>query len=127
VKRPRNPKDKKIRSYERDCRNTVAESGSSARKAIAKRKAGASQAFRKAVKDRIAVTLKAADDAETFDLAIPRAGRRSFRKFPDSPLASVIRMKLNWKPRRGMSSIADDSENLRTAQRRVSRRRAPWA
>lgn len=122
MSRIRDPREKKLRSYERDCRNIHAESGSAARKAIAKRKAGASQALRKAVRDELASNIKRPEDAEEFDLSVQRKGRKSFRKRPDSALAQAIYSKIRLRPRLGLSSVASDSDNLQYALHRLYKR-----
>jgi hypothetical protein len=122
MSRIRNPKDKKIRSYESDCRNIVAESGSSARKGIAKHKACASQALRKAVHDQLVTAGRGVESLEEFQVTVDRVGRKSFRKFPDSPLAESIQRKID-NPKRFQSTIAAESRNLAKAQGALAKKR----
>ena len=124
MSRIRNPQAKKLRSYQSDCRNIVAESGSAARKSIAKRKASASQALRKAVHDQLATAVQCVETIDEFDLKVERAGRKSFRKFPDAPLADAIQRKVEL-PERFKSSIASESANLAKAQVRLTKKRGP--
>ena len=90
VKRSFTPQKKKVLSYAKDGRNTVAESRSRANKAITKRKAKASRALRRA-ESVVSADARRDPDADVF---VARARRKSWRKVPDAPLAEFVAARL---------------------------------
>lgn len=125
AKRTRTPQEKKVLRYEKDRRNSVAESRSIAHRAIAKRKAGANQALRRDVHQTLSAGLRKADSPEEFDAHVPRTGRKSWRKSADQPLADHIQARIDGRPTRGMSSVASESSLLAAAKRNIRKKRGP--
>ena len=122
-KRARSPQEKKALSYVKDRRNVYAEMRSIAHRAISKRKAMANQAFRTATKQAVGKELRGRATMEDVDPFVARTGARSWRKSSDAPLATYLEMKLESRPRRGMSSKAKRSPPLTAARRKVRERR----
>lgn len=125
AKRKRSPQEKKVLSYTKDRRNMVAEMRSIAHRAISKRKVMANQALRTATRKAVAKQVRAAPDAESIDVFVPRTGARSWRKSPDVPLATYLEFKIESRPRRGKSSRAKQSPLLDKAQK-TARRKRGW-
>lgn len=119
MSRSRTPQDKKVLSYARDGRNTFAESTVASRKSIAKRKAKAHRALRRAERIAIAAT-GPLDEADPF---VARTGRKSWRKIPDAPLAEYVRRKLGRRKTRGMNQTAKSSPLLKKGQAIAAKRR----
>jgi hypothetical protein len=112
VKRSLSPQQKKLLSYAKDGRNTFAEAGSKSRKGIAKHKAFANRALRRA--ERAAMANAASRDADAF---IARTGRRSWRKIPDAPLAEYVGRKLRRREATSMNKRAKASNLLKRARK----------
>ena len=110
----RSPQEKKALSYARDGRNTFAESRSKGRAAVAKRKAGASRALRRA---ETVATTRLAGSPEEADLTVTRTGRRSWRKIPDAPLAEYVDRTLIRRAGNRMNTAAKSSPLLKTARK----------
>jgi hypothetical protein len=94
-----------------------------AHRAISKRKAMANQALRTATKQAVGKELRSRPTMEEVDPFVARTGARSWRKSPDAPLATYLEMKLQSRPRRGMSSKVKRSSPLTAARRKVRERR----
>ena len=120
TKRTRTPQEKKLLSYARDGRNTVAEARSKAHKAISLRKAKANRAFRRA--ESRALAQAQGPDADVF---VGRIGRKSWRKFPDAPLGEYVAARLAVREADGMNLSAEASP-LRAAGRKRARVRPMW-
>ena len=118
MKRPLTPKQKKAFSYAKDGRNTVAESRSKAHKGISKRKADANRALRRAA--RVAAAKATKDDS--VDVSVARAGRRSFRKIPDAPLAEYVSARLRRRKKSGMNKPDKESSAAKTVRARSPKR-----
>jgi hypothetical protein len=101
LKQSQTPQEKKLLSYAKDGRNTVAESRSIAHKAVAKRKANANRALRRAEAVADARAARNPDDADDF---VPRVGRKSWQKIPDAPLAEYVAARLGNRKARGMNA-----------------------
>jgi hypothetical protein len=116
MKRFLTPQEKKIFRYEKDRRNTYAESRSLSRKSIATRKALASRSLRHA--QNVAMTKSAVilDDA---DPVVRKTGKNSWRKIPDSPLADYVGMTLKSRTLRGTNAPQQISVLLRKARRNL--------
>ena len=109
MERNLSPQEKKVLSYSKDGRNTVAESRGKAHKAIAIRKAGANRALRRA---ESLVADEATRDPENVEVFVARVGRKSWRKIPDSPLAEYVAARLRNRNARGMSKSGESSSLL---------------
>lgn len=96
------PQQKKLYSYAKDGRNGLAESRSVANKAIAKRKAKANRAWRRAE------TIALAKGEES----VGRARRRSFHKSPDMPLADYVRIRLLQRSRTKPDELLNAGQRL---------------
>lgn len=120
TRRARTPQEKKLLSYAKDGRNTVAEARGKAHRAISLRKSKANRALRHAEKQ----ALLAADgpDAEGF---AARTGRRSFRKIPDAPLGEYVAARLVVREADGMD-FRGDASPLRDAGRKRAKVRPFW-
>ncbi|MDR2194980.1 MAG: hypothetical protein LBE50_00035 [Gallionellaceae bacterium] len=116
TKRVRSPQEKKVLSYAKDGRNPVAEARSKSRISIAKRKAGANQALRRAEKVAISKLEPFAEDSEVM---VSRTGRRSFRKVPDAPLAEYVGRTLNRRADNGMNATSKKSDLLQQGKKRA--------
>ena len=81
MKRSRSPQEKKVLSYAKDGRNTVAEARSKSRTSIAKHKASANRALRRA---EVVAVSKADPTAEVVDVVVP------FLQHPDEVLLQRI-------------------------------------
>ena len=103
------PQQKKLYSYAKDGRNGRAECRSAANKAISKRKAKASRAFRRAQ------TVALAQDDET----VGRADRKSFEKLPDIPLAVYVRIRLAQRQRIKDQSLMEAGRKAAKVRRLV--------
>jgi hypothetical protein len=121
LKQSRAPQQKKLLSYAKDGRNTVAESRSIAHKAVAKRKAQANRALRRA---EVVASAEAARNPEDSDGFVPRVGRKSWRKIPDAPLGEYVAVRLRNRKARGMNDSEKDSTLLN--QGRSAARRRPF-
>jgi len=109
MERNLSPQDKKVLSYSKDGRNTVAESRGKAHKAIAIRKAAANRALRRA---ESIVADEATRDPEHVDVFVARVGRKSWRKIPDSPLAEYVDARLKNRNARGMNKFRKSASLL---------------
>lgn len=117
MKRDRSPQEKKALSYAKDGRNTVAESRAKSRTAIAKRKASASRALRRA---ETVATSQASTSADDREVVVSRIGRRSWQKIPDAPLAEFVGRTLNRRTTGGMNG--DDKKSTLLVQGKRSAR-----
>jgi hypothetical protein len=106
----RSPQAKKVLAYAKDGRNAVAESRSTAHRAITIRKVKANQALRQAERMALSTGLRVEEGPEAIDPFVARTGRRSFRKFPDVSLGSYVDAKAESRPARGNSSKAKPSK-----------------
>ncbi|MBW3570350.1 MAG: hypothetical protein KY467_04525 [Gemmatimonadetes bacterium] len=118
MKRERTPQEKKRLSYAKDGRNTVAESRGKAHKAIARRKAKANRAFRRA--ESLALADASQPDADVF---VGRTGRRSWRKVPDAPLGEYVAARLGVRASMGMNRAEESSHLLAEGRKRAKVRR----
>lgn len=109
-----NPAHKKLLSYQKDGRNAFAESRGIAHKAIAKRKAQARRALRRA--ETVATAAQAGADA---DPVVARTGRRSWKKIPDAPLGKYVGARLASRVQSGMNPSAKQSGLLKMAKKRA--------
>lgn len=118
MKRELTPQEKKLLSYAKDGRNTIAESRGTAHKAIARRKAKANRAFRRA--ESQAVNAAAGGDADVF---VARTGRRSWRKLPDAPLGEYVAARLGVRQSVGMNDSEKISDSLARGRKRAKVRK----
>ncbi|UXI66832.1 hypothetical protein [Tahibacter amnicola] len=118
TERFRTPQEKKLLSYVRDGRNVVAESRTTARKAIARRKATANQALRKSVHEKLSAGLRAAGDVQEFDPTVPRTDGRSWRKFPDASLARYVQERIDYRQAGGQPATVGNSDVRAKAMRK---------
>jgi hypothetical protein len=118
VKRKRSPQEKKLLSYAYDGRNTYGESRTSSRKSIAKRKALANRALRRA--ENVAIAPSVND--ENSDAFVPRVGKKSWRKFPDAPLAEYVGRSLSRRKTQGMNSTPKRSALLKKGKAIAAKR-----
>jgi hypothetical protein len=98
MKRFLTPQEKKVLRYEKDRRNTYAESRALSRKAIATRKALASRSLRHA---QNVATTKSAVMLDAADPVVRKTGKNSWRKIPDSPLAEYVGRTLKSRSLKG--------------------------
>lgn len=112
-KRRRTPQEKKIKSYQHDCRDAYRENNKSRRKAIPLRKALQNRAFRRAAKVQVLTADKTPTAAEI--LAIRRA-KFDWRKGSDAPL-------MEWfdKPERSYRSDWNHVKKLKSKPKRLVR------
>jgi hypothetical protein len=115
MKRERTPQEKKLLSYAKDGRNTVAESRGIARKAIAKRKAKANRALRHAESQALSAVAPGANP----DVFVGRIGRRSWKKVPDAPLGEYVAARLGVRADIGMSDAEKTSGALTQGRKRA--------
>jgi hypothetical protein len=118
MKRSLTPQEKKLLSYAKDGRNTVAESRRIAHKAIARRKSKANRALRRAQSQVLATA--PAPDADVF---IARSGRRSWRKLPDAPLGEYVAARLGVRESIGMNRPHVAGPLLRAGRKRAKVRK----
>ena len=116
MKRFLTPQEKKVLRYEKDRRNTYAESRSLSRKAIAKRKALSNRSLRHA--QNVAAT-KSPVVLDEADPVVRRTGKNSWRKIPDSPLADYVGRTLKLRSLKGPSATLQMSVLLRKARRNL--------
>lgn len=114
MKRDRTPQEKKVLSYAKDGRNTLAESRAKSRTAIAKRKASATRALRRA---ETVATSQASTSVEEREVVVSRNGRRSWQKVPDAPLAEFVGRTLNRRTTGGMNEEDKKSALLEQGKR----------
>ena len=107
MKKLRTPQEKKLLSYQKDCRNTYGERGSNSRYAIAAQKAVSRRIYRhcsyqvlRVLKNTEAVLSDVLDDA---DLQIKTVVKRGWKKCPDSPLREVVERKLKRRKDMGIN------------------------
>ncbi|MCC2959644.1 hypothetical protein LK540_04275 [Massilia sp. IC2-278] len=110
------PQEKKVLCYEKDRRNTYAESRALSRKAIANRKALASRSLRRA---QNVATIKLVVVLGEADPVVRKTGKNSWRKIPDSPLADYVSRTLTARSLRSTNAPEDVSVLLRKARRNV--------
>lgn len=108
MKKLRTPQEKKLLSYQKDCRNTYGERGSNSRYAIAAQKAVSRRTYRhcseqvlRVLNNTKVVRLDALDDT---DLQIKTVVKRGWRKCPDSPLRQVVERKLKRRKEMGINT-----------------------
>lgn len=108
MKKLRTPQEKKLFSYQKDCRNTYGERGSNSRYAIATQKALNRRAYRhcsdqvlRVLNNTETVRLNVLDDA---DLKIKTVVKRGWQKCPDSPLREVVERKLKRRKEMGTNT-----------------------
>jgi hypothetical protein len=123
MKRVRSPQEKKALSYAKDGRNTFAEARAKSRSTVAKRKASASRALRRA--ETIA-TSKVAGSTDGGEIEVLRTGRREWRKIPDAPLAEFVDRTLIRRTRGGMNQTGKQSVLLEKAKKAAKPRRASY-
>lgn len=114
------PQEKKVLRYEKDRRNTYAESRSSSRKAIALRTALANRSFRHAHNIAANKSIAVLDEA---DPVIRKTGKNSWRKIPDAPLADYVGRRLTFRSLKGMNVWPRACALLRTARQNAAPRR----
>lgn len=110
------PQEKKVLRYEKDRRNTVAESRALSRKSIAKRKALTHRALRHA--QNIA-TNKAAVVLDAADPVVRPTPKNSWRKIPDVPLADHVGLTLKRRSVASGQQAPSVSVLLRQARRKL--------
>lgn len=123
MKRARSPQEKKTLSYAKDGRNAVAESRAKSRVAIAKRKASASRALRRA---ESVATSKVDGSPDGSEVEVLRTGRRSWRKIPDAPLAEFVDRTLNRRASGGMNANGKKSAALVQGKKAARPRRTAY-
>ncbi|MFC5459862.1 hypothetical protein [Massilia niabensis] len=116
MKRFLTPQEKKVLRYEKDRRNTVAESRSLSRKAIATRKTLASRSLRHAQNVATARSAVVLDEA---DPVVRKTGKNSWQKIPDAPLADYVGRTLKFRSLKGMNAPQQMSVLLRKARRNL--------
>jgi hypothetical protein len=109
------PRPKKLHSYARDGRNPTAEARGITHQAVAKRKAKANRALRRAETVAAAAGLH---DVEA-EMLVARTGARSWRKHPDAPLAKYVDARLKGRITAGSGQAAKGSGLLSMAKRRA--------
>lgn len=117
MKRVRTPQEKKLLSYSKDGRNTVAEARSKSRKAIAKRKAMANRALRHAESAAVAKIDQLGEDVE---VTVARSGRKSWKKISDAPLGEYVARTLNRRAGRGMNPGTRSSALLKKGRKKAA-------
>ncbi|MDP8966377.1 MAG: hypothetical protein M3O33_20805 [Cyanobacteriota bacterium] len=106
MKKRRTPQEKKLLSYEKDCRNTYGERGSHSRHAITLQKA----ITRRSDRHRANLVLQnvesdLVDSLEQAELKVKAVvPRRAWQKYADSPLGVVVKRKLERREERGMNA-----------------------
>ncbi len=106
MKKRRTPQEKKLLSYEKDCRNTYGERGSHSRHAITLQKAITRRSDRhRANKVLQNVESDLVDSLEQAELKVKAVvPRRAWQKYADSPLGEVVKRKLERREERGMNA-----------------------
>jgi len=123
MKRFLTPQEKKVLRYEKDRRNTHAESRARSRKAIAKRKALTHRALRHA---QDSATARAAAMLDEADPHIRKTARNTWRKIPDAALGDYVARTLQSRFLRGMNGTPQMSALLRKARRKLVPRPASF-
>jgi Skp family chaperone for outer membrane proteins len=102
MKKVLSPQEKKLLSYEKDCRNTYGESGSHSRHAIENHNNRDRRAFRRKA-NQVLVTVQAntAEESESLDSEVKAVHRRNWKKYSDQALRIVVERKLNRRERNG--------------------------
>jgi hypothetical protein len=105
MKKRRTPQEKKLLSYEKDCRNTYGERGSHSRHAITLRKA----INRRTDRHRVNLVLQNVESdlvgsLEQAELKVKVVVKHSWRKSADSPLGEVVKRKLERREKKGMNA-----------------------
>jgi hypothetical protein len=106
MKKRRTPQEKKLLSYEKDCRNTYGERGSHSRHAITLQKAITRRSDRhRANKVLQNVESDLVDSLEQAELKVKAVvPRQAWQKYADSPLGEVVKRKLERREERGMNA-----------------------
>lgn len=114
----RSPQEKKLLSYAKDGRNTFAESRGIAHKAIARRKAKANRAFRRAESRALQSALGGGDD-----VFVARVRRKSWKKLPDAPLGVYVAARLRRRADDEMNAVDKGSDLITAGLKRAKVRR----
>ena len=103
MKEPLSPQEKKLLSYEKDCRNTYGERGSHSRHAIADHKERDRRAYRRKANQILnggkANQIVLPDELEA---EVKAVNKSNWRKSPDEPLGEVVNSKLERRGRIGI-------------------------
>jgi hypothetical protein len=105
MKKRRTPQEKKLLSYEKDCRNTYGERGSHSRYAITLRKAINRRTDRHRVNQLLQnVESDLVGSLEQAELKVKVVVKHSWRKYADCPLGEVVKRKLERREKMGMNA-----------------------
>ncbi|HEY6332727.1 MAG TPA: hypothetical protein VI756_25610 [Blastocatellia bacterium] len=105
MKERKTPQEKKLLSYEKDCRNTYGERGSHSRHAIALQKTVNRRTDRHRADQRLkALESHSVDSLERAESSVKTVPRRGWRKYPDSPLGKVVSKTLKDRETGGMNA-----------------------
>lgn len=118
MKRELTPQEKKLLSYAKDGRNTFAESRGIAHKAIARRKAKANRAFRRAESRALLSALGGGGD-----VFVARVRRKSWKKLPDAPLGVYVAARLGRRADDEMNAVDKGSDLVTAGLKRAKVRR----
>ena len=97
----RTPSEKKVKSYQKDRRNTYGEAGARSRFAIRRRKAEVNRSYRHAVREELALAGRNDDLVENPAETVKRKG---WKKLPDEPLGAVVSRQHARRLRTGILS-----------------------
>jgi isochorismate hydrolase len=112
MKKYRSPQEKKLLSYKKDCRNTYCGRGSNARHAIAAHKARDHRAYRRQINQILVVNeIHDANLLEAIDVEAKSVAESSWRKYPDEPLAEVLKRKLERQKYREIKKTFENKLN----------------
>ena len=104
MKKVLSPQEKKLLSYEKDCRNTYGERGSHSRHAIENHNNRDRRAFRRKA-NQILSTAQDANlkEPESLDAQVKAVQRRNWKKCSDQALRIVVERKLERRERNGIN------------------------
>lgn len=121
VAKRQTPPEKKVKSYQKDRRNTYGEAGARSRFSIRRRKAWVNRSYRRSVREELAVAARSPDPGED---PVDEVTRKRWTKKPDEPLGAVVARKHAWRFRSGgRTDLPDTSELQAEAKRRRSHSR----
>jgi len=101
----RTPQEKKLLSYEKDCRNTYGERGSHSRYAIAFQKTTNRRTDRHRAEQALqAAEASSVESLEQAEIKVKTIPKRGWRKYPDTPLREAVEGKLEYRVKKGINA-----------------------
>jgi hypothetical protein len=111
---PRDPREDKILSYQRDRRNIYGESPHGSRKSVRFRKAWVNRVYRRQIQQQ----LHRSSEPEQIEERAALVRRKPWKKMPDSPLGLVVQ----WRRSLRASALGEEVPQPSPAQLQARRR-----